>query len=63
MEKIFDWQFLKGKRKNMLSHAYIFAENACFLCRMPTFQFGDYGFIYCIQPEEEIKVTSDYLAA
>lgn len=47
----------------MLSHAYIFAENACFLCRMPTFQFGDYGFIYCIQPEEEIKVTSDYLAA
>lgn len=50
LENIFDRQFLRGKRKNILSDAYIFAENACFLCQMPTFQFGDHGFIYCSQP-------------
>lgn len=48
-EKIFCWWFLIGKRSVIFSDSYVVAENVCFLCEMPTFQFGDYGLIYCLQ--------------
>lgn len=47
-EKTFCWWFLIGKR-NIFSDAYVVAESVCFLCEMPTFQFGDYGLIYFLQ--------------
>jgi len=38
-----------GKRNIIFSDAYSFSQNVCFLCKMPTSLFVDYGLIYYLQ--------------